>query len=175
MSERTGVIMAITGDGKGKTTAALGMVLRASGHGHRCLILQFMKGTDRYGEVHAVENLLTVTLIQVGRDAFVNKNDPDPADAAKALEGLALAEESIQSGQYDLIVLDELHTALDFNLLPLDRVLAMLEKKPPSLTIVTTGRNMPPALGLLAHTVSEVREVKHHAKQGIPFQEGIEY
>ncbi len=170
-----GIVMVITGDGKGKTTAALGQALRALGHGQKVCMIQFMKGR-KYGEVLAAEQSLPgFTIHLCGLDSFVMRNNPAQVDIDLARAGLRLAKEAISSSQFDLVILDELNVAVDFKLVPLDEVLEILRDKPQKVTVVLTGRYAPQQLIDLADTVSEVREIKHHYSKGIKERAGIEF
>jgi cob(I)alamin adenosyltransferase len=171
-----GLVLVYTGDGKGKTTAALGGALRTAGHGNKVLVVQFMKG-KKYGEVLAAEKYLSgmLTMVQCGLDSFVMKNNPAAVDIELAQQGLALAKKAIASGDYQMVVLDEINVALDFKLVPLEDVIEMIKTKPASLDLVLTGRYVPPEVLELADMVSEVREIKHHLAQGIKERAGMEY
>jgi cob(I)alamin adenosyltransferase len=171
-----GLVFVYTGDGKGKTTAALGHALRTAGHGNKVLVIQFMKG-KKYGEVLAAEKYLAglLTMVQCGLDSFVMKNNPASVDIELARQGLALAKKAIDSGDYQLIILDEINVALDFKLVELEEVLDIIRTKPASLDLVLTGRCAPAEVIELADMVSDVREVKHHLAQGIKERAGIEY
>ncbi|MDO9558802.1 MAG: cob(I)yrinic acid a,c-diamide adenosyltransferase [Syntrophales bacterium] len=171
-----GLVLVYTGDGKGKTTAAIGQALRSVGHGSRVLIIQFMKG-KKYGEVLASEKYLAgmLTMVQCGLDSFVMKNDPAPVDIELARQGLALAKKAVASGDYQMVVLDEINVALDFKLVELEDVIEIIKTKPVSLDLVLTGRYAPADVIELADMVSEVREIKHHYAQGIKERAGIEY
>lgn len=170
-----GLIMVFTGDGKGKTTAALGQAVRAVGHGQRVLVLQFMKGR-KYGETLCAErHLPNLTFRLCGLDSFVMRGQPAPVDVDLARQGLELAREAMLSGDYDMIVLDELNVAMDFGLVAVDAVVALLRQKPAGVDVVLTGRNAPPAIVELADMVSEVKEIKHHYARGIKGRAGIEF
>jgi len=170
------LILVYTGDGKGKTTAAIGQALRTVGHGNKVLMIQFMKG-KKYGEVLAAEKYLAgmLTMVQCGLDSFVMKNDPAPVDIELARQGLALAKKAVASGDYQMVVLDEINVALDFKLVELQDVLEVIKTKPASLDLVLTGRYAPLEVIELADMVSEIREIKHHYAQGIKERAGIEY
>ncbi|MFL0197665.1 cob(I)yrinic acid a,c-diamide adenosyltransferase [Clostridium sp. WILCCON 0269] len=170
-----GLVMVITGNGKGKTTSAFGQALRAIGHGYKVLIIQFMKGR-KYGEVLAAEKYLSdLTIIQCGLDSFVTKDNPDPVDLDLAKQGMQKAQEAVQGGQYDLIVLDEINVAVDFKLIPEQEVIDLIRKKPFELTLLLTGRYASDKIKKVADMVSDVNEVKHHYKAGIEGRAGIEY
>jgi len=171
-----GLIFVYTGNGKGKTTAAMGQALRAIGHGLKVLMIQFMKG-KKYGEVLAAEKYLAgmLTMVQCGLDSFVMKNDPAPVDIELARQGLALAKKAVASGDYQMVVLDEINVALDFKLVELQDVIEVIKTKPASLDLVLTGRYAPLEVIELADMVSEIREIKHHYAQGIKERAGIEY
>ena len=175
-----GLVMVATGNGKGKTTAAFGQALRVAGHGGRVLIIQFMKGSDNYGEIQAVRRYLgdLIRVEQYGRHEFVNKAAPDPVDVELARQGLARAAEALAadgSADFDLVVLDEINVALDFGLIPWEEVEALLQRRRPSVDVLLTGRWAPPPLVQLADQVSEVLDIKHHFAEGVPAREGVEY
>jgi cob(I)alamin adenosyltransferase len=175
VSERRGTIQVYTGDGKGKTTAALGLALRAAGHGLRTYVVQFMKGSSNYGELKVAESLPELVIEQSGRDTFVDKKNPAPEDIELAARGLEKARAAIQSGEYDIVVLDEINVALDFGLVSLEDVRGLIEAKPASLELVLTGRSAHPEIVKLADLVSEVLKIKHHYDAGVEAREGIEY
>lgn len=169
------MIQVYTGDGKGKTTAALGQALRALGHGMKVFMIQFMKGRT-YGElVTCRECLPNFTIVMSGRDAFVKKGAPEEVDVRMAREGLELAKKVVREGKHQMLILDEINVALDYGLLPLEEVLDFLRSVPPEMEVVCTGRYAPPELLEMADMVSEVREIKHHYKKGVPMRKGIEY
>jgi len=170
-----GYIQVYTGNGKGKTTASLGLSLRAAGHGLKTVIIQFMKGWIDYGELRGVEMLAPhVEIHQAGRDTFVNRKDPDPEDIRLAREGWGLARAVIETRQADIVVLDEINCAVDFGLLPVEEVLSVLRQKPDGMEIVLTGRGAPPEFLELADLVTEMREVKHYYAKGVDARVGVE-
>jgi cob(I)alamin adenosyltransferase len=172
---RKGLVLVITGNGKGKTTSALGQALRAIGHGYRVCMVQFMKG-KQYGEIIAAEKYLpNFKVFQYGLDSFVMRENPAPIDVELARQGLEIARRLIRSDEYDLVILDEINVAVDFKLIPLEEVLELVRTKPPELDLVMTGRYAPEELRELADMVSEVREIKHHYAAGIKSREGIEF
>jgi cob(I)alamin adenosyltransferase len=175
VSERRGTVQVYTGDGKGKTTAALGLALRAAGHGLRTYVIQFMKGSSNYGELKAAESLEGFVIEQSGRDSFVDRKNPAPEDVELAQQGLEQARAAIGSGEYDIVILDEINVALDFGLVTLDEVRGLIVAKPPSLELILTGRSAHPEIVKLADLVSEVLKIKHHYDAGVEAREGIEY
>ena len=176
MQNKKGLVLVYTGNGKGKTTASLGLALRAAGHEEKVYIIQFMKGNEKYGEVQAVRRYLpNVELVQKGLNAFVKKGHPSPQDLKLAEEGLNLAKDVISSGKYDLVILDEVNVAVDYGLLTEQDVLDIIALKPDFTSLVLTGRYASEKILEKADMISEVREIKHHYKQGIPAQQGIEY
>ncbi|TYP59944.1 cob(I)yrinic acid a,c-diamide adenosyltransferase [Thermosediminibacter litoriperuensis] len=175
MKPKKGLVLIYTGNGKGKTTAALGLALRAIGHGEKVYMIQFMKGSPDYGEVRAVSYLPNFHLVQKGRDCFVKKGDPHPEDLRFAGEGVELARQVIAGGEYDLVILDEINVAVDFGLVSEEDVLSLIDLKPETTTLVLTGRYASEKLMEKADMVSEVREIKHHFHKGIGAQPGIEY
>ena len=169
------MIQVYTGDGKGKTTAALGQALRALGHGMKVFMIQFMKGRT-YGELVACREFLPgFTIVMAGRDSFVMKGAPESVDVRLAREGLELAKKVVREGKHQMLILDEINVALDYGLLPLDEVLEFLSSVPPEMEVICTGRYAPPELVELADMVSEIREVKHHYRKGVAMRKGIEY
>ncbi|MBN2282652.1 MAG: cob(I)yrinic acid a,c-diamide adenosyltransferase [Deltaproteobacteria bacterium] len=170
-----GLIIVLTGNGKGKTTSALGQALRAVGHGLKVHMIQFMKGR-KYGETIAAERYLPDFTVELfGLDSFVMRENPAPVDVELAQKGLERAREVVASGDYDMVILDEINVAVDFKLIPLKDVLELLERKPDSLDLVLTGRYASPEVIEMADTVSEIQEVKHHYAKGIKERRGIEY
>lgn len=170
-----GLIQVYTGDGKGKTTAALGLALRAAGHGLQVYIVQFMKGWPHYGELVSLAALPNITLIQFGRPNFVHREHPDPRDIHLAQEAYQHSLDILTKGQYDVIILDEINVALDYHLISLEQVLALLDVKPPHVELVLTGRSAHPQVLERAHLVTEMREMKHPYQSGIEGRKGIEY
>ncbi|MDP6156844.1 MAG: cob(I)yrinic acid a,c-diamide adenosyltransferase [Candidatus Thermoplasmatota archaeon] len=173
--ERKGLVQLYTGNGKGKTTAALGLSLRASGKGLSVYIIQFMKGRINYGELESVKRLPLVSIEQFGRPDFVDKANPAPIDIDLAVQGLARAREIISAGEHDIVVLDEINVALDFRLIPVTEVVDMVKDRPQHVEIVLTGRDAPRSLIDLADLVSVVVEVKHPYREGVQCREGIEF
>jgi len=172
---RKGLVQVYTGNGKGKTTAAFGQALRAVGQGFRVCIIQFMKGR-KYGEFLAAERFLpNLTVRLSGLDSFVMRDNPAPLDIELAKQGLALAREAVASGDYEMVILDEINVAVDFKLIPVADVIDLIRTKPPAVDLILTGRYAPPEIIALADTVSEIREVKHHYNAGIKDRAGIEY
>lgn len=175
MADNNGLVLVYTGDGKGKTTAAMGLVLRAVGHDQKAMVIQFLKGRQS-GELTALQRWLPQVDVQrFGRDVFVNPDSPADEDVALAAEAMQLAEQATSSGQYDLVVLDELNVANDYGLVREADVLAMLRNRHPQVTVVLTGRGASAAIRDAADMVSEVKEIKHHWRQGIVAQPGIEF
>lgn len=172
---RTGLVHVYTGTGKGKTTAALGLVMRSVGHGHKAIVIQFMKGEIKYGELNSIGELKGADIEQYGRPDFVNKEDPAQVDIDLAHEGFQRAKEVISSGEYDLVVLDEMNVALDYGLLDEEDVIEMIEGRPDGIEVVLTGRSASPSIIDIADLVTVMAEVKHPYMKGIEGREGIEY
>ncbi|MCX7959877.1 MAG: cob(I)yrinic acid a,c-diamide adenosyltransferase [Deltaproteobacteria bacterium] len=170
-----GLIQVYTGNGKGKTTAALGLCFRASGHGYKSFIIQFMKGQIVYGELNSAKmtNGL-ITIEQMGRPDFVSKDNPEKIDVEMARDALRLAERIIKSNEYDIVVLDEVNVAADFRLIDKNEVLRILREKPVNVEVILTGRYAPQEFIDIADLVSEVREIKHYYARGIDARDGIE-
>jgi cob(I)alamin adenosyltransferase len=174
---RRGLILINTGPGKGKTTAALGTALRAVGCGMKVLMLQFIKGSWHYGELDAVEALgPNFVLKQMGRGFVkIGGAEPDPEDVRLVEEAWAAAREAIYSGEWDMVVLDEINYAISYKMLDAAVVAEALRGKPEMVHVILTGRNAHPLLVELADTVTEMREVKHAYQKGVLAQRGIEY
>jgi cob(I)alamin adenosyltransferase len=170
-----GLVMVYTGDGKGKTTAALGLAMRAIGHGKKVLMVQFLKGDTRAGECKAASYLPGLTIVQKGSGEFVDPAAPRPEDRALAREALELARRALSAGDHDLVILDEVNVAVDFGLLAASDVLAALEARRPGVDVVLTGRHASPELVKRADMVSEVLDIKHHFHAGATARAGIEY
>jgi cob(I)alamin adenosyltransferase len=172
--EQGGRVQVYTGDGKGKTTAALGLVVRALGQGLRPAVLQFMKADPSWGEMVTLRTL-GVPVFQCGLDHWVFKGKVSAEDEAAAADGLAKARMLVQGGEYDLVVLDEIVTALFFELLRLDVLLDLMASRPPGVELVMTGRRAPAGLIAAADLVTEMRPVKHYFDTGVEARRGIEY
>ncbi|MDD5766331.1 MAG: cob(I)yrinic acid a,c-diamide adenosyltransferase [Candidatus Marinimicrobia bacterium] len=169
-----GMVQVYTGDGKGKTTAALGLALRASGAGLRVAIFQFVKG-EIYSEIKAIREFLpAITVKQFGRKCFI-RTKPEPEDIRLAQEGLKEVKHAITEGQYDLIILDEANIAVHFQLFTADNLLEIIQSKPEDVELVITGRNADLKILAAADLVTEMKEIKHYYHKGIPAREGIEY
>jgi cob(I)alamin adenosyltransferase len=172
--EQLSTVQLYTGDGKGKTTASLGAALRAAGHGKRVLVIQFMKGR-LYGELAAVKAIEGFTIEQYGRDEFVDPKNPEQIDIELAGEGWKRAVEASRDEDLDLLVLDEINVAVSFGLIELERVLEFVRNRPARLELILTGRYAPEELIELADTVTEMKEIKHHYRNGIEARKGVEY
>lgn len=178
MSAERGLLVVYTGDGKGKTTAALGMALRAWGQGLKVLVIQFIKGADRdYGEQKAAKILGPSLTIRPAGKGFIPEADEAGLDQHRraAQEALDLAEMEISTGKYDLVVLDEIFYAIHYRLVFLDDVMDLVNRKPEQLHLVLTGRYAPLEIIERADLVTEMKEIKHPFSRGINAQKGIEF
>jgi cob(I)alamin adenosyltransferase len=175
---RKGLIIVHTGPGKGKTTAALGTALRAVGQGLKVLMVQFIKGSWHYGELDAAKMLGEdrFRILPMGRGFVkVGAEKPDPEDLRLVEEAWKFADEKIRSGEYDLVILDEINYAISYKMLDAGRVVEALQRKPAAVHVILTGRNAHPTLVECADLVTEMREVKHPYQKGMVAQRGIEY
>ncbi len=172
----SGSVIIFTGDGKGKTTAAIGSAIRAAGHGFRVFIVFFMK-KDRFerGEVKALSQIANVTLASFGRDAWVDRNNILPEDREQAGLALAAAREAITSGKYDLVILDEVNVAVNYKLIELDDLANLIEDRPQKVGLILTGRYADTRLVQMADTVTEMLMIKHPFTTGIKGNRGIDY
>jgi cob(I)alamin adenosyltransferase len=170
-----GLLVVFTGNGKGKTTAALGMALRAAGHGMKVLILQFIKGAWSYGELEALKRFEEIEIAPLGSGFTWNKETLQE-DTRLARSGWERAAAAIREPACDMIILDELNYVLSYGLLPLEWVLEAINKRPSGLHVVVTGRNAPEELVLAADLVTEMRQIKHpFHDQGLKAQPAIEF
>ncbi len=170
-----GYVQVYTGNGKGKTTAALGLAFRAAGHGFKTYIAQFLKGQPS-GELEAAKKLAPLILIErFGREGFITvKEGPDDEDISRAKAGLARALEAMLSGEFRIVVLDEVNTAVHFGLLPEADVLDLIDRRPATVELVLTGRYAPASFVERADLVTEMTGIKHYLDRGVKAREGIE-
>jgi cob(I)alamin adenosyltransferase len=169
------MIQIYTGNGKGKTTAALGQALRAVGHGLNVIMIQFMKGKINYGELEAAKHLPGLVIEQYGRPDFVNPENPAAEDIQFARDALARAQEVIRKKKFDMIILDEINVAVAYGLIPIQEVIELLKRIPRRKELILTGRYMPDEFINYADLISEVKEVKHHFHKGTSARKGIEF
>lgn len=168
-----GYVQVYTGDGKGKTTAAIGLAIRAAGAGLRVFIAQFIK-SGKYSEISVLESLGDrITCRQYGRGCWI-RGDPSPEDAVAARKGLDEIREIIASGKYQVVILDEINVAVWFHILNVDDLLKLIDIKPEWTELVFTGRKAAPELIERADLVTEMREIKHYYQQGVIARTGIE-
>jgi cob(I)alamin adenosyltransferase len=168
-----GQVQVYTGDGKGKTTAALGLAVRAAGHGLRTYIGQFMKGQS-YGELEALRGHPLITIEQYGGTGCIRREDVTVEEVARARHGLERALEAMLSGRYAVVVLDEVNVAVWFGLLSTEQVLAFMDRRPDQVELVLTGRRAVPEVIQKATLVTEMTEVKHYYHDGVSARDGIE-
>ena len=167
------MLQVYTGTGKGKTTAALGVALRASGYGMKTLMLSFLKDDPEYGEARAAKNLPWFTLRQVGR--FVNFRNPDPIDLKMCRDGWEEAKKAISSYAADIVILDELNIVLATQMLPTQEVVDFLREHKNNVEVITTGRGAPEELIKIADLVTDMSEVKHYFHKGVSSRNGIDH
>ena len=176
--EKVGLIVVITGPGKGKTTSALGIALRAVGYGMKVCIIEFIKGDMYSGEIDGIKRLSpNVELHLTGKGFCGIEGNPYPykEHRANAQDALKLAKEKMLSVKFDILILDEINNALQLKLVDLPQVLELIENKPLLMHLILTGRDAPPEVIKRAHTVTEMKEIKHAFRQGIEPQKGIDY
>jgi len=174
---KNGLIIVFTGNGKGKTTAAMGQALRAVGQGMKVLMLQFIKGTWDYGELVSIKKLNPDFVIRpLGKGFIRSKSKLNDKEAIENInQSWEQAEKEILSDTYDMVILDEINYVIDFGLLPVEKILSLLEKRPERLHIVLTGRNAHEKVIETADLVTEMKEIKHQYSKGIKAQKGIEF
>ena len=173
MGNARGLLLVYTGQGKGKTTAALGIVFRALGRGMRVAVVQFIKGKWRTGERQFAETIPGLTFLVMGR-GFTWESDDLSRDRQAAVAAWSEARKLVERAAHDVIVLDEITYAINYGFLPLEEVITVLKDRPSHVHVVVTGRNAPERLVEIADLVTEMRCVKHPYEQGIPAQQGID-
>ncbi|MGI9951831.1 cob(I)yrinic acid a,c-diamide adenosyltransferase [Moorellaceae bacterium AZ2] len=172
---KCGLVQVYTGDGKGKTTAAFGLALRAAGHGLKVVIVQFLKTPD-YGEHKAFVRLTPEIQVKAfGRRGFIRRQGIQPEDYELARAALSFAREVMLKREADILILDEVNVAVHFGLLPEEEVLDLLQRRPPEMEIVLTGRDAPEGIMAAADLVTEMRPIKHPYSKGIEARRGIEF
>jgi cob(I)alamin adenosyltransferase len=180
-----GLVQVYTGNGKGKTTCALGAGLRAAGHGLDVLVISFMKakvasrggGEEvNYGEFKSIESIPNYKIVPVGRETFVDKTNPDPIDVKMAQDGYALAQRALSHHQCDVLILDEINVAVEWKLISLEQQLALIDLKPPDVELIMTGRYARQEVIDAADLVTEMKEIKHYYEtQKTPARRGFEF
>ncbi|MCL5257072.1 MAG: cob(I)yrinic acid a,c-diamide adenosyltransferase [Chloroflexi bacterium] len=170
-----GLVEVFTGNGKGKSSAAFGVVLRATGHGLRSHVVLFMKGDVRYGEFTASQYLPGVSMARFGPEHLIDPRQISDEDKAEVLRGLEHAESAMLSGDYDLIVMDEINVAVAWKLIEVERLVELIKKRPPQVELILTGRSAHQQVIDLADLVTEMREIKHPYTKGILSRAGIDY
>jgi cob(I)alamin adenosyltransferase len=175
--EKSGLVIVFTGAGKGKTTASLGLALRGAGHGFQTLMVQFIKGSWKSGELGGADMLAPfLDIIPMGK-GFIrfDREGPAPEDKEAVREAWELAARQIASNRYDMVVLDEINYVVDYGLLPVEEVLEAIRTRPPGVHLVLTGRNAHPDVIEAADLVTEMKEIKHPFNKGVKAQKGIEF
>ncbi len=175
-----GYIQVYTGNGKGKTTASLGLAMRALGRSWKVLIIMFTKGGNNYGELNSFRELSpaiseNLTIVQAGLDRIIYKDNQSEEDVKEIKKGWELAKDVIKNHKCQLLILDEINIAIDMKILDVDEVVEVLKNKPDEMEIVLTGRNAHPKIIEIAHLVSKIEPIKHYWDTGIAARKGIEY
>jgi cob(I)alamin adenosyltransferase len=174
-TKRQGLVQVLTGDGRGKTSAAIGTVIRALGHGFKVYFAVFMKGTQAYGEWKTLSKLPNVTIERFGLDSFVDPTNVKPEEKESAKKALDAARAAMLSQKYDIVVLDEVNVAVAWKLIELQDLIDLIKQKPPQVELVLTGRYADKEIVKMADLVTEMLKVKHSYDKGIPARKGIEY
>ena len=178
--DQHGYIQVYTGDGKGKTTASLGLAMRALGRDWKVLIVMFTKGGNDYGELNSFRQLSkkiadNLTIVQAGLDRVIYKSNENEQDHKKIKKGWNLVKKAVKNDEYQLIIMDEANIAIDMGILDVEEVIKVLKSKPDEMEIVLTGRNAHPKIIEIAHLVSRIEPVKHYWDKGVHARKGIEY
>jgi cob(I)alamin adenosyltransferase len=173
---RQGLVTVFTGDGKGKTTAAIGTAVRAAGYGLRVFIVFFLKGNMfTQGEANALAKFPNVETASFGTSAWVLKGSVNPEAASQSGKALESAGRALTGGKYDLVILDEINGALDFGLITLEKVVELIVSRPPNVDLILTGRHADPAIIKIADVVTEMVNIKHAFDRGVLAREGFDY
>lgn len=170
-----GLVQVYTGNGKGKTSAAFGLAIRAIGRGLKVYIIQFIKGGFDYGELYVIGKLPNLTLKAFGRGKFITAKPPEEEDLKLAEQALKLAKDVVESDEYDVVVLDEINVALSLKLIDLNEVLELIKRKPDRVELVLTGRYAPEEIIEASDLVTDMKEIKHPFNKGFQSRKGIEY
>ncbi|MEE8583096.1 MAG: cob(I)yrinic acid a,c-diamide adenosyltransferase [Dehalococcoidales bacterium] len=171
-----GLVSILTGAGKGKTTSAIGTVIRAVGHGLRAYVVFFAKGEKfEHGEFNVLANLPNVTMANFGRRGWIAKGQTTPEQREQAHQAIEAAHQAMLSGEYDLVVLDEINIAISAKLIEVDEIVRLIEEKPPNVELILTGRDADPRLVKMADLVSEILMIKHPFTEGVKARKGIDY
>jgi cob(I)alamin adenosyltransferase len=174
-AENKGLILVYTGNGKGKTSAAMGAALRALGHGKRVHIVYFIKGTRPFGEQVALSKLPNISFSRFGLSKFVDPDNVTPEDKEEAVKSLLAARHAISSGKYNLVILDEVNIAAAWKLLEIDVIMDLIDSKPANVDLIFTGRYADQKLIEKADLVTEMKEIKHPFSSGVKARKGIDY
>ena len=175
---KDGLVIVYTGNGKGKTTAALGMALRAVGYNHKICMIQFIKGTWPYGEIESVKRLqpeFELVIVGKGFVGIIDDKSPHEVHEKIAKEAIQISKEKIQSGNYNIVILDEVNYAINLNLIHVNEVLNLIKSKPDNLNLVLTGNHAKDEIIDVADLVTEMKEIKHPFKSGIKAKKGIDF
>ena len=175
---KDGLVIVYTGNGKGKTTAALGLALRAIGYEHKVCMLQFIKGSWHYGEMDSSKKLEpNFELIAIGKGfvGILDDNSPREEHEKYAAEALRICREKINSGKYNVVILDEVNYAINLGLIDVQEIIKIIKEKPSNLDLVLTGRDVKEEIVELADLVTEMKEIKHPFKSGIKAKKGIDF
>ena len=176
--DKDGLVIVYTGKGKGKTTAALGMALRAVGHKQKICFIQFIKGSWHYGELDSLQRLapeLELVVLGKGFVGIIDDTSPKEEHKKVANEAIQLSKEKIQSGKYDLVILDEVNYAVNLGLIDIKQVIDLIRSRPTNISLVLTGNYANPELIEIADLVTEMKEIKHPFQSGIKAKKGIDF
>jgi cob(I)alamin adenosyltransferase len=170
-----GLVQVYTGNGKGKTSAAFGLALRAAGRGLKVYVIQFIKGGFDYGELYVADRIPNLTLKAFGRGKFITANPPEEEDVSLAEQALQLAKQVVGNGENDVVILDEVNVAVALKLISLEEVMNLIKSRPANVELVLTGRDAPNQVIEAADLVTEMKEIKHPYREGHASRRGIEY
>lgn len=169
------LIHVITGSGRGKTTSAAGLAFRACGHGWRVLMIQFMKNDTHEGILQSARLVPGFSVVQFGRPVFIKKNQATEQDIQLAGEGFEMAREAMAESSCDMLILDEINSAVEYGLIPLETLVEFIQNRNKKIELILTGRNAHPEIIKLADYVSEIININHPYSKGIPGRQGVEF
>ena len=172
---KQGIIIVYTGEGKGKTTAALGLALRAAGWGQKVAVIQFIKGYKKTGEWKIIQSIDQIDIYQTIDDKKISIGEPTEKHKEAARESLKIAKTIIRQGKHQVVILDEINNAMLYDLVEVGEIIKLVKNRPQKVSIVFTGRGAPDKIIKIADLVSEMKEIKHPYKKGVTAKKGIDY
>jgi cob(I)alamin adenosyltransferase len=175
LNQKDGLIIVYTGEGKGKTTAALGLAVRAAGWGHRVAIIQFIKGYKKTGEWQIIQSINQIDIYQTVDDQKISIGEPTERHRKATKDAMKITKEILKDNKHQVVILDEINNALLYDLVEVGEIIKLVKSKPREVSVVMTGRGAPNEIIEIADLVSEMKEIKHPYKKGVSAKKGIDY